>query len=89
MGIRLDLQGQPPLMRLRFVPGFDDIYIVHKDLDINALRLQASEVDAARWVTRAEALEMVRNRTFLPYIESFIASLFDMRKTNGFMRDDD
>ena len=85
MGISVDLTVQAPLMRLRFDHGFDDIYVVIGDFPVESLALQASEVSAARYATKEEVLGMIHEGTFLPYIESFIEALYDMRDANGFI----
>lgn len=86
LGIDVDLTGKAPLMRLTFDHGFDDIYVVIEDIPIETLHLQKSEVLDARYADRDEILSMLREDAFLPYMESFIMALFDMRDSNGFIR---
>lgn len=88
MGLHVDLTRQAPLMRLRFNNGFDDIYVLNEDVPIDSLRLQDDEVRAARYATREEVLALMHKDLFLPYMDSFIQCLFDMRKSNGFIRED-
>lgn len=89
MGINVDLSDQPPLMRLRFDHGFDDIYVVIDDaLPVETLHLQSAEVRAARYATRDEVFSLLAQHRFLPYMDSFLMALFDMRDSNGFLRPD-
>lgn len=41
---------------------FMDIFVVQKDVDVNALTLQAEEVVDARWVSHEELLQMIAEK---------------------------
>lgn len=88
IGLPVDLTGQAPLMRLRFHHGFDDIYVVIADVPLSSLHLQDAEVRAARYAACDEVLHMIHRQQFLPYMDSFIEALYDMRCSNGFIRSD-
>ena len=84
LGYPLDLTGLRPSITVNFGGGFDDFYIVVKDLDETALVLQEEEVSAGRWVTMEELMAMVDDGRFISYPKSFLQFLFDMRGTFGF-----
>lgn len=84
LGYPLDLTGMRPSVTVNFAGGFDDFFVAVRDLDIDALTLQAEEVSAVRMVTLEELLAMVDDGSFIPYPKSFLAFLFDMRETFGF-----
>lgn len=84
LGYPLNLAGVRPSVTVNFAGGFDDFFIVVRDLDIDGLTLQAEEVSAVRWVTLEEILSMVDDGSFIPYPRSFLRFLFDMRGTFGF-----
>lgn len=84
LGYGLDLTGVRPTVTVNFAGGFDDFFVVERDVDIGALTLQAEEVEAVRWVTLAELLDMVDDGSFICYPKSFLQFLFDMRGTFGF-----
>ena len=84
LGVPLDLSGLRPSVTVNFDGGFDDFYILTRDLDPKSLALQKEEVQAVRWASLEEILEMLRQGSFIPYPESFLAFLFDMRKQFGF-----
>ena len=84
LGLALDLTGVRPSVTVNFAGGFDDFFIVERDVDIGALTLQAEEVAAVRWVTLEELLAMVDDGSFIRYPKSFLAFLFEMRGTFGF-----
>ena len=84
LGVSLDLGGLRPSVTVNFGGGFDDFFIVRRDLDDVAFQLQAEEVAAVRWVTLPELLDMVDEGSFIPYPKSFLSFLFDMRDSFGF-----
>lgn len=84
LGVPLDLTGLRPSVTVNFDGGFDDFYILTKDLSPEELTLQAEEVRAVRWVSLEELLDMLNRGDFIPYPESFLRFLFDMRKQFGF-----
>ena len=84
LGYPLDLGGLRPSLTVNFGGGFDDFFIVRRDLDTAAFRLQAEEVADIRWVTLPELLAMVDSGEFIPYPKSFLNFLFDMRDSFGF-----
>ncbi len=71
-------------MTVNFDGGFDDFYILTRDLSLEDLTLQEEEVQAVRWASLEEILDMLDRGTFIPYPESFLRFLFDMRTQFGF-----
>ncbi len=84
LGFPLDLSGLRPSVTVNFGGGFDDFYILTKDLPLKELTLQKEEVQAVRWASLEEVLDMLEQGTFIPYPESFLRFLFDMRTQFGF-----
>lgn len=84
LGCTLDLTGKRPVATVNFSAGFDDFYIVERDLDISALTLQAEEVAEVRWAAEEEVLSMLDAGTFITYPRSFLQFLFEMRDQFGF-----
>lgn len=84
LGYPLELTDLRPAVTVNFPEGFDDFYIVTRDLDETQLTLQKEEVSAVRWVTLEELLAMVDDGSFIPYPKGFLQFLFDMRETFGF-----
>lgn len=83
LGIKLDLQGIRPHFTMNFSRGFDDFYLVEKDIDLSELSLQYEEVQNAKWATKNEILQMLETEEFIPYYPSLIHLLFDIRKKYG------
>lgn len=85
LGYPLDLTGIRPSVTVNFAGGFDDYYIVKRNVDLSQLKLQKEEVSEVRWVTRQEALALLEQDAFIPYPKSFLEFLFDMQDTFGFV----
>ena len=83
LGLKIDLKNTPPVITKYFSEGFDDIYILEKEIDISKLRLQYEEVQAVKWASIDEILDMVGSKKFIPYDESFIHFLFHLHRTNS------
>lgn len=85
LGYSLDLTGVRPSITVNFSGGFDDFFIVQRDIDLAQLTLQVEEVSAVRWATREEVLELLEKREFMNYPRGFVQCLFDMRNQFGFI----
>lgn len=79
LGINIDLENIRPNLTVNFEKGFDDIYLVEKEITIDDLILQKEEVQSAKWATLEEIKEMILLGEFIPYHESFIELLFSCR----------
>ena len=83
IGLKLDLNGIRPHLTVNFDRGFDDIYLIEKNVDINELILQPEEVQAVKWAGREEILTMIENGDFIPYYPELINLFFQIRKKYG------
>ncbi len=83
VGIDYSLEGIRPAMTIYFDGGFNDIYTVNLDVDIDSLNIQESEVEQVRWATEEEILDMLKTKEFVLYKTSFISLLFFLRNHNG------
>lgn len=81
LGYKISLDR--PSVTVNFNSGFDDIYLVKADLDINSLTLQYEEVSEVKWATVDEILAMIDSGEFIPYHKSYIQMLFDMKDYMG------
>lgn len=82
LGLKLDLSEKRPSFTMNFSDGFDDYYIVKKDIDIGNLHLQNAEVKQVKWVGREEALRMQNAGIMVPYW--FLDKLFDLGDIHEF-----
>ena len=85
LGFDPALEGVRPALTVNFSRGFDDLYLVERDVDAQKLRLQAEEVMDVRWAAREEVLQMIDAGAFIPYRRSLIELLFDMRGQMGML----
>ena len=83
IGISQSFAGVRPRFSISHKLGFADCYIITKDVDPAALTLQESEVDEVKYATIDEILAMIDEGTFIPYYESVIRLMFDMKDSYG------
>ena len=83
LGLAIDLSQAQPALTIPFDVGFDDIYTLVMDVDLAALRLQESEVQAVRWASEEDVLAMLADGRFIPYHRAFIQLLFAMKNAHG------
>lgn len=83
IGLRLDLKNVRPHITFNFDEGFDDFYLVEKDVNIDELLLQYEEVQTVKWASKEEIFLMIESGEFIPYYPSLIQLLFDSRKKYG------
>ena len=76
LGLDVNFEHTVPAISTTFRNGFDDLYILHRDVDISMLRLQPEEVQAAKWASKDEILSMIDAGSFIPYGKAFIEYLF-------------
>ena len=79
LGLTIDLTDVRPTMTIYFEHGFDDYYVLTQEVDLNALQLQEEEVQAVRWASLEEILQMIDDGRFIPYEKSQIELLFFRR----------
>ena len=79
LGLSISLADTRPTLTLHWEHGFDDFYTVTMTVDPASLQLQYEEVQAARWASREEILQMIDDGQFIPYEKSLIELLFFRR----------
>ena len=85
MGIDIDFKYLRPLLTANFPLGFDDFYVINKDIDIETLVLQKEEVADAKWASLDDVLKLRREGKFVKYKENFIKFLFDLSVDNRYV----
>ena len=83
LGIDISLYNKRASLTINFDGGFDDIYLIEKNIDISDLKLQYEEVQNAKWASQTEIIKMIDDGTFIPYHKSLIELLFYMKNHNG------
>lgn len=81
IGYKIDLSKERPFFTINFEVGFDDYYLVEREIEINDLSLQYDEVQQVKWASQEEILQLIEEGKFIDYW--FTDLLFDMRKHRG------
>lgn len=83
IGLKIDLQSVRPNFTVNFDVGFNDVYLIEMDVDIDNLKLQYDEVQRVKWASIDEIFQKIDDGTFIPYYKSLIQLYFDSRKKYG------
>lgn len=78
LGIKFDFSNTRQSLTINFKEGFDDVYIISQDVDIENLNLQDEEVQRVKWATLGEVLKLMEDGLFIGYYDNFIRLIFDM-----------
>ena len=76
-------------MTINFHKGFDDLYLIEKDINIEEAILQEEEVVKLKWAEKEEIIELINSDKFIPYYPSFIELVFDMKQRHNTISNDD
>lgn len=77
LGIIQDFKHMRPQVSRTFERGFDDIYLIKRDMDIKDITFNDHEACQATWASRDEVVSLIKNGKFLPIHEiEFIDFLF-------------
>lgn len=76
LGIDLDISKGEMLFTVKFSRGFDDIWLVKQNVDINDLQLQYEEVADAKWVMESEIRQLISNGEFINH--EYIEKIFEI-----------
>ena len=69
LDITAEFKLMRPLFTINFSFGFDDFYVLRKNIDIDHLKLQDDEVQAIKWASKDEIKRMIKDQEFIPYRE--------------------
>lgn len=81
LGIDIDLSNERPRFTINFDDGFDDFWMIKREVDINQLTLQYEEVKDAKWVNKKELTAMINQGIVIPYF--FLDKIFELKDTMG------
>ena len=83
LGLEISLENVRPAITISFKEGFDDNYVVVRDVKDEEITLQPEEVQAYKWADEAEILQMIEDGLFIPYHKGKIELLFFLRNHMG------
>ena len=79
LGLNIDFSNIRPFCTTYFAEGFDDLYVVEKNIDLKDVKLQEEEVCDAKWATKSEIKKMLKSGEFVLYHKSYIDFIFEKR----------
>ncbi len=82
LGIALALDGAPYLT-VNFSDGFDDYYLIEKDIALSAVVLQKDEVQNVKYASKEEIKKMIADGTFIDYHDGLVDLLYAMKTCRG------
>ena len=83
LGIDVSFKNIRPSMTIHYEDGFDDLYMIVRDVNTQKVKLQSEEVSAVKWATKEEILSMIEDGTFIPYFKEKISYLFAVKDYRG------
>ncbi len=89
IGVQLAPDELRRVITLQTDEVFDDFYIVQKDLNIQNLTLQETEVAEVKWADMSEIFSMIDEKKFIPHHKAIIELLFFRRDHEGDFTADD
>lgn len=83
LGLKLNLSGIRPRFTVNFDGGFNDYFIIEKDIELSSLKLQYEEVQAVKWANKDEIISKIDKGEFITYYHGLVELLFDSREKYG------
>lgn len=83
LDITYDFSNKNAHLTINFDFGFDDFFLIEKDVEIKAVKFVDNEVQKVKWASEKEILQMIVNGEFINYFPTLISALFEMRKNKG------
>ena len=80
LGLAVDLTGKRPAFTINQGRTFDDYYLLEREVDLSALRLEPSEVAEVAWATAEEIVRLIREKRFVPLQEGYVRFVFGLRQ---------
>ena len=80
LGLKFNVTDMLPSFSINFEQGFDDFYIINYDINAEDVVLQKEEVQAVKWATKEDIINMIRNGEFINFRESLVDLLFSFNE---------
>jgi len=82
LGIELVLT-EAPYFTITFSDGFDDYYLIEKDVSPDAVTLQKEEVQKVKYASKEEIKKMISDGSFIDYHDGLVDLLYAMKVCRG------
>ena len=83
LGLTVDFSNQRPYFTVNFNYGFDDFFLIEKDVELKQIKFRDNEVQSVKWATKDEIQVMIKEKNFINYYPSLIEAIFEMRENLG------
>jgi len=83
LGLDVDFSKIRPSLTTNFDKGFNDIYILQMDVDLNSLKLQPTEVERVEWASRRKIKRLIKQNKFIDYHYSYIDYIFEIKRSKS------
>lgn len=83
LGLEVDLKDKIADVTFNVRNVMNDVFVMVKDVEIDTLKLQYEEVKQVKWASKEEIISMIQSGEFIPYKESFIELIFDIKDVPG------
>lgn len=78
LGLDIDFSHIRPRFTFNYEHGFDDFYLIEREVNLSDLKLQKSEVETVAWASVYDIHNLQAKKLMVPY--SCIDFIFDCRK---------
>ena len=78
LGLNIDIPPRPDIT-VNFDKGFDDYYLVKKDVDLKDITIQKTEVKDIKWASLTQILDMIKSGEFMAFSPDFIKLIFHIK----------
>jgi len=86
LGLNFDFSNLRPKFTFNFASGFDDVYVLFLNPDLEKLQLQADEVSEVKWATKEDIHQMIDAGAFIDYHHSVIDFLFEIKDESSMFK---
>lgn len=88
LGLNLPLLEVLPQLSVNFTKGFQDYYLVEKDLELEDIVIQEEEVQDVKWASQDEIMDLINKEQFVTYHTHLIGLFFEMKSKYGSFKKD-
>ena len=78
LGIKMDFTGIRPNFTMTNETAFIDYFVARTNIDLATLAVPNEEVDAVKWASKDELLDMIDSGESMSYRKSFVEYCFDL-----------
>jgi L-amino acid N-acyltransferase YncA/isopentenyldiphosphate isomerase len=75
--------AEAPCFTITFSDGFDDYYLIEKDVNPDAVTMQKEEVQNVKYASKEEIKKMISDGSFIDYHDGLVDLLYAMKVCRG------